>query len=73
MSEAQYRRCWDEHRAIGTFGWPALDVLTPKSAHFSTVTCGSDPCIRSANRECRKITGHNGEFRPFKSTRERAS
>jgi hypothetical protein len=28
MREAQYRRCWDEHRAIGTFGWPALDVLT---------------------------------------------
>lgn len=72
MTKPKYEQCWRAHRARGTFGWPPIEQLKPKDAHFSVVTCGAFECVASANRECRKVTGHDGEFRPFRRL-ERAS
>jgi hypothetical protein len=60
-----YEQCLTGHRALhtGTFGWP--EEYDRSVRQFRVRTCGAERCVRSANRECRSWTGHDGTFIPF--------
>jgi len=67
VNRANYRTCIDRHTAIGTIGFPPIEENRPLFRDMKRVslpTCGSEKCMRSANRVIKSLTGFNGYFAP---------
>jgi len=73
MTKPLYERCMDQHRAVGTIGYPRPFLRGYEGPHASVRTCGAAACLASANRYIRGITGHDGVFRTFEESRAGAA